>query len=363
MNNNLRIIRPIPVAGAKCRCVNLRLVLLSLVALATSLASAAPGYANGLVIVPTFDTSIVGNANAAEIEAGINNAIGIYESLYADPIIVPILFRYSTTGPNGSALPGGTLAQSNYTLYAESWNTYMTALIADGTTANDLMAKPFLPVSPLATNIDPSSADGRAVGLNTPPVMFANGSVGAGGTFDGIVTLNSGQPIQFSRGGGIDPNHFDEQRLVEHEIDEVLGLGSILPSLTDFTNHSPYRPQDLFRYSSPGTRSLSASGSATSYFSINGGITSIVGFNQNPNGDYGDWLSPNCPQSPELVQYAFTCPGGTADISATSPEGVNLDVIGYDLASSPVVPEPSTLLLLGTGLAAILGSARRKWLG
>ena len=36
-----------------------------------------------------------------------------------------------------------------------------------------------------------NSALGRAVGLNTPPVMFADGSLGAGGPYDGIITINS----------------------------------------------------------------------------------------------------------------------------------------------------------------------------
>jgi hypothetical protein len=49
------------------------------------------------------------------------------------------------------------------------------------------------------------------------------------------------------------------------------------------------------------------------------------------------------------VQYAFSCPGQTADISATSPEAVALDVSGYDLAT----PEPGTLGLCGAALFAL----------
>ena len=35
------------------------------------------------------------------------------------------------------------------------------------------------------------------------------------------------------------------------------------------------------------------------------------------------------------MQNASGCPGQFSDVTTTSPEGVNLDVIGYDLASSP----------------------------
>ena len=49
------------------------------------------------------------------------------------------------------------------------------------------------------------------------------------------------------------------------------------------------RPQDLFSWSSPGVRNLTMDGSR--YFSIDSGTTNIVNFNQNPAGDFGDWLS------------------------------------------------------------------------
>ena len=55
------------------------------------------------------------------------------------------------------------------------------------------------------------SANGRAVGLNTPPAMFADGTVGPGGPYDAIVTLNSARPFQFSR--PVNANSFDGQRM------------------------------------------------------------------------------------------------------------------------------------------------------
>src|SRR5437667_12818253 len=146
--------------------------------------------------------------------------------------------------------------------------------------------------------------------------MFANGTVGNGGPYDGIVTLNSSPPFQFTRPPSA--SNFDALRSIEHEMDEVLGLGSYLPS-------GDLRPQDLFSWSAPGTRNLTSSGSR--YFSIDAGVSNIVNFNQIPSGDFGDWLSGSCPQTNPYVQNAFGCAGQASDVTPNSPEGINLDVI------------------------------------
>jgi hypothetical protein len=283
----------------------------------------------GLTIQATFDTSITINPNAAAIEAMINRAIAIYESLFSDPITIHILFRYGTTAPDGTPLPAGLLSQSNSVLYTIPWSTFINALRADARTPNDAVANASLPGTALSANIGAHSANGRAVGLNTPPAMFANGTVGTGGPYDGIVTLNSSYPFQFTR--PTSAGNFDAQRSTEHEMDEVLGFAS-------HADISHLRPQDLFSWSSAGHRNISSSG--TRYFSINNGATNIVDFNQDPTRDFGDWLSPACPQQHPYVQDAFSCPGQFLDIAAISPEGVNLDVIGYDLnASGFLIPD------------------------
>jgi len=84
----------------------------------------------GLVIHPTFDSSITGNPNSAAIQATINAAIAIDESLFTDPITIEIRFRYSTTEPNGDPLPAGLIAQSNFVVYTIPWSTYINALRA-----------------------------------------------------------------------------------------------------------------------------------------------------------------------------------------------------------------------------------------
>jgi hypothetical protein len=252
----------------------------------------------------------------------INRAISIYESRFSDPITIQIRFRYATTAPNGTPLPAGALALSLSVVYTEPWSTIINALRADAKTSNDFHANLSLPGSALSPSILIKSANGRALGGPTAPAMFANGTIGQGGPYDGIVTINSAASFQFTR--PTNANNFDAQRSTEHEMDEILGLGSRLghPGNNLF-------PQDLFSWSSPGHRNITSSG--TRYFSINSGNTHIVNFNQNPNGDFGDWFSTGCPQVHPNVQNAFGCRGQSSDVTATSPEWVNLDVIGYDL--------------------------------
>jgi FG-GAP-like repeat len=285
----------------------------------------------GLIINPTFDSSITANPNAAVIEAMINRAISFHESLFTDPITIQIRFRYSTTGPDGHPLPAGAAAESVFVIYQVPWSVYIDALRADARTSNDSVANASLPATALSPNIKPRSAGGRAVGLDTPPSMLSDGTIGPGGPYDGIVTLNSSVPYQFTRPPS--PGNLDAQRSTEHEVDEVIGLGSRLGH-----NGNDVHPQDLFSWSSPGVRNITSSG--TRYFSINGGATNIVNFNQNPDRDFGDWLSATCPQAHPYVQNAVGCTGQYSDIAATSPEGINLDVVGYDLAAGSPIAEP-----------------------
>jgi hypothetical protein len=244
-------------------------------------------------------------------------------------------------------MSAGRIAQSNYVFYTIPWNTFISALRADATTGNDNAANASLPGSALSTNIRPGSACGRAVGLDTPPAMFADGSVGSGGPYDGIVTLNSSSSYQFTR--PLAEGNYDAQRSFEHEMDEIIGLGSRLN-----VSGNDLRPQDLFSWSSSGLRNITSSG--TRYFSINGGVTNIVNFNQDSHGDFGDWLSEDCPQSHPYVQNAFACTGQVSDIGATSPEGINLDVVGYDLVAGPnSTPTPAPISIARATVADFNG--------
>jgi len=305
---------------------------------------------SGLVINPTFDASITTNPRSTAIQTTIISAIQAYQSLFSDPITVSILYRFSNTQPNGMSM-GTAVAQSYSTVYPIPWDTYITSLKADAKTANDGSAIATLPVSPLSANIASRSAGGRAIGLDTPPGLFANGTVGPGGLDDGIITINSSQPVQFAR--PVAPSNYDGRTGIEHETDEILGVGSHISSL----HPENFCPQDLFSWSSLNIRNTTSAG--LRYFSIDHGSHNIVNFNQVAGLDFGDWQAGPCPQVDSYVQNSHGCTGQSPEIAATSPEGITLDVIGYDLIPPQgVLGSISTRLQVGTGENVLIAGFR-----
>src|SRR5438132_14157935 len=59
----------------------------------------------GLIINPTFDSSITNDPDAAAIEAMITRAISIYEALFDDPFTIQIRFWYAYIVPDDTSLP------------------------------------------------------------------------------------------------------------------------------------------------------------------------------------------------------------------------------------------------------------------
>jgi hypothetical protein len=291
--------------------------------------------ASYITIVPTFDSTITGASNAAAIEGVINNAISIYDSTLTTPIALTVSIDFQ----EGTA----SLGESSTTLYSFSYASFRAALTGNSSgDATDLAA---LASTPGGTNnpVNGTStmfiktANARALGLCTTSTCPS--------TFDGTISLETTLTNPGNTGTS---GQYSLLAVVEHEIDEVLGLGS---NLNESTLTSP-APQDLFRYSAPGTRSYTTAGAA--YFSVNGGVTNLISYNNVANcntsaGDCGDWASSATPH----VQDAFATPGATPSLNV---ELTALDAIGYNLAT----PEPGTFVLGGAGLVGAFLLRRRR---
>jgi hypothetical protein len=295
--------------------------------------AAVPARAN-LIINPTFASSITSDANAGQIEAKINTAIGIYEQLFSDPITVDITFE-----------EGGGLGASHFSLYQFSYSSFYSALKNDAKTADDNTAVARLTVDGTGSN---NPVTGSDTVLLKPATAHALGlsceSQGCGAHQGGVITLNTAITNPGSPNSTLSYNLLP---VIEHEIDEILGLGSTL-GLGVGTDPSP---EDFFRFDSAGARSFTTSSSAVSYFSLDG-TTDLDQFNQSSSADYGDWQSNPIPAGVAAqVQDAFATAGANPQLRV---ELQALDAIGYDF----VAPEPGTLLLAVGGLLAAVGARR-----
>src|ERR1022692_329845 len=183
--------------------------------------------AYSLTIVPTFDSSITSDPNGPAMMAAINAAIQVLQTNLIDSLTVNILFVNDPNVGLGQSLTWG----NDY-----SYSDYLAALRSSAASINDINAMSQLPNSandPVigGSQIHLTSALARLLGIDTSPTP--NG-------FDSTVSLN--MPLMnFTRPPG-DPDKYDLQGVVAHEMDEVLGWSSNLP---DFSTIAPI---DLFRY-------------------------------------------------------------------------------------------------------------------
>jgi hypothetical protein len=302
--------------------------------------------ANALVINATFDASLSTSATGV-----INNAIAFYQTTFSDPIVVGIQFHSMNSG----------LGSSTTYLTTQPYSLYRTALGLDATSADDATALANTPVgvnNPITGTplINLKTANARAVGINAPGASFNfAGSPCAAFTGDSCIGLNLAITNDADLGvaGG-----YSLISVVEHEIDEALGLGSELPSLT-FLGGYP-QAEDLFRWAGAGVRSFAPNtcgAQPSAFFSIDGGVTNLNQFNNCTNGgDYGDWIT----HTPTQVQDAFTNKSGNPFLTLTSVETRALDVVGYTLAQQTPMPEPTSLGLLGLGLLGLAASNRKR---
>jgi hypothetical protein len=358
----------------------IRQVMIRRLSLITSAGSALlplvlanPAYAS-LDILPTFDSSITALGDAAAVEAAISNAAHAIQGNFANSFDVPILFKAAHGGRDGF------LAMTNSTFSPRTYRDYV-GLLESAAAAHPGNAALKTAVSNLGSG-NKGGTDGvivtntvlQALGVpasDAPGGYDANGNFIGSGAFDGVITINVDQPFTYAEPVPVYDGHnvtYDATRAVEHEIDEVLGgggSGSTLNYVSQFGTDNPdsvftfYQGAlDLYRYSAPETPSFSTSETSGAYLSVDGGATEIVGFNNFPQGDYGDF-GPNIDSCAGggfggpagLIQDAFSCNSETAEkFTSVSPEYSMLESIGYD---PTVVPEASTWLMLLVGFGGL----------
>jgi hypothetical protein len=317
---------------------------------------------NALTINPEFSSSITGAADAASIESAINAAIKTVDSLYSNTGTVGIVF---------TAGAGNFVALSQTYDYSEAYSQY-TSLLGLNSIKNPANTTLSTAIANLASGNKPgpggsvlvTSADARvALGVASDTGHFnSSGSfVSAGGqAYDGVITLNTGIPLNFTTKPVA--GEFSAIAAFEAQINQILGgggQGSVLNEIpaggskTAFPNIGVL---DLYRYSAPGVPSFSSAPGTTAYLSVDGGITDIMQFNDNPNYDLGDWAVGTC-----NVQSAVPCEGTEPAYTTSSPEFTMMESIGYDPVTATPLPSTWTMLIAGfvcLGFFAYRGSKK-----
>lgn len=323
--------------------------------------------AQALTITPYFGASITSDPNAGLITAAVNNAIQFYASTFSNPIDVGIVFQLSTVASNGVAFNEAMMYQPSYTSYTSALANQSLLHPENAVLATAVANLSVGKVNYKAQSIYGTSAAMRAIGFSSDVGGYGIDGVLGHGSLDGVVTLNATYPLGYSGTPGA--GQYDVNMLLQHEINEVLGIGgqgSVINTMRDnaiglgdyrwppvIDGQSAIGPMDLYRYIPTGpTRSLTYDPGYV-YFSVDAGMTAIMPFNDNSFGDYGDWAnSAGC-----AVQGAFACLGPGPSLNLSSPEIIALQAIGYNLAP---VPEPQSYALILAGLGLVGGWARRR---
>ena len=327
--------------------------------------------ASAITIIASYDPSISTNAPAL---ADIQNIATYYDALFTNPATVNIYFQFGNTG----------LGESSFAQTDVTYTSWVAALGSTASAANgyaqsaDSVLSSSDPLSAVDSGfVTLTDANARALGfsvpipntncVNTPtpsnPVNIVCGN-------DATITISSTQPYEYNQTAT--PGDFDFYSVVEHELDEVLGIGSALNGMSSISAGTTFAAEDYFRYACGNGSALDVTLSTTDNvcFSYNGGASDVTGaqFYQEAHGpgDYNDWIwgsggSYGCPPTTAYVQDAFACAGDipSSYVGANSPEGIVLQTLGYNASQQSSVPEPGTFGLFGL-IAGGMALARRR---
>lgn len=356
------------------------------IVIAIGLGLAAP--ASATTINPVYATSYTGQdygigpivslAGNSQAQAAINAAASQISSLFPGTnTTVNIAFYGAHDGTSGFL--GASISGQVFYTYQGYTGALKANLASHPTNSGLASAVANLPKgnggnTPALSLVLPTTPDARALGLGgAQPEFSATGAYTGSGSVDGVVFLNLDQPLSYTRpippvSGGI---MYDAQTTMEHEIDEIMGIGGAGSTLNDYlfglqnghpdffhhyygipAQYTVLGPMDLYRYKADGQPSFLLDPQAspqTAWFSIDGGKTSLDSFNQQymKYGDAADWglfKQEPCPGNTGHggsghVQDAFSCNNRSADVTTVSPEYYAYEAIGYD---------PSGALLAGT---------------
>jgi len=334
----------------------------------------------------SYDPAEFSDVKGQQALEGFQQAANYWQNLFSDQITVNLDISFAQLDPN---VIGSTGSSTAIYLY----NDVATAMFGDVTSAADGMAVSSLACedqgagtctrSFLGTEEDGSNeldnngtGDNFAFALtqaNAKALGFTANSWGDAFTdSDANITFSTEFAFDFDRSDGIDADKMDFVGVAIHEIGHALGFTSGVdtydyctgsgPCNADLDGYAIANSLDLFRYSeesfAQGAGVLDWRPDAASYFSLDGGATSIAPFSTgryNGDGQQASHFKDNLG-----IGIMDPTVGFGESVQVTEFDRIVFDAIGWDLYSVTQVPEPTSIALFGLAAAGLFTSRRKK---